>query len=153
MSMKKYIICLLILWHTTLFADTLGKYASIARNIPSMELKADAQSQAWARSARSVLGVTDEAIAQSVVAMNLLALKNGTALICYPPETKIDTPMIHTILAKHIASMPADDANRSISEVVVTILTNQYPCHQMAKNRINLPPFTIQRIHHIDAKR
>ena len=153
MNLKKCIICLVLLWHTTLFADTLGKYASIARNIPSMELKADAQSQAWARSARSVLGVTDEAIAQSVVAMNLLALKNGTPLICAPPETKIDTAMIHTILAKHIASMPADDVSRSISEVVVTILTNQYPCHQTAKNMLNLPPITIQRIHHVDTKK
>lgn len=153
MNLKKCIICLLLLWHASLFADTLGKYASIAKNIPSMELKADAQSQAWARSARSVLAVTDEAIAQSVVAMNSLGLKNGTPLICSPPDTQIDTSMIHNILSKYISTMAAEDANKSISEVVVTILTNQYPCHQMARNRIGLPSLTIQRIHHVDTKR
>lgn len=149
MSIRKCVFCVLVVWQSVVFADTLGKYAAIAKNIPSMELKADAQSQAWARSARSVLSVTDEAIAQSVVAMNIIALKNGKPLICAPADVKINTEMVHTLLTKRIANMQLDDTNKNISSVVVTILTEQYPCNQTAQRQLNLPPITIQRVHHI----
>ena len=43
-------------------ADTIDNYMNIANNIPQMEMKADPQAQAWARSARHVLDVTSESI-------------------------------------------------------------------------------------------
>ena len=47
-------------------ADTMGNYMSIAGNIPLMEIKADPQAQAWARSARNILILTSESIIESL---------------------------------------------------------------------------------------
>lgn len=149
MTLRKMILLLFILCPTITLADTLAKYAAIAKNIPTMEMKADQQSQAWARSARSVLAVTDEAIAQSIVAMNKIAEKNGGPLICVPPETTLDRDIVHNILAKRIQAMQPDDANLTISQVVIGELSDQYPCNRMARRGITIPPITIQKIHHV----
>ena len=42
-----------------------------------MEIKADEQSQAWARSARHVLNITNESIAETLIALNEQATKQG----------------------------------------------------------------------------
>ena len=39
-------------------ADTINNYIDIANNIPQMEIKADPQAQAWARSAHHILTIT-----------------------------------------------------------------------------------------------
>ncbi len=50
-SMRRFIFLFLMVSVST-YADTIDHFINIANNIPQMEMKADPQSQAWARSAR-----------------------------------------------------------------------------------------------------
>lgn len=121
-----YSICLL--FTLPLQADTLAKYAGIANSIPQAQLKADEKSQAWARSAKSILDVADESIAQSIQAMQNLALRKRMQLFCLPADKTIDNNMVHQIL-NHLIQQNYDAiAQQSISEVVVSQLEQLYPC-------------------------
>src|SRR5436189_129249 len=62
----RFLLISLIFICNQLHADTIDNYMSIATNIPQMELKADPQAQAWARSARHVLTITCESIAETL---------------------------------------------------------------------------------------
>lgn len=126
--MKKLILTILLACITNSYADTLGKYASIANGIPPMQLKADEKSQAWARSAISILAVTDETIAQTILAMNELAKKSDQPIICPSASTGIDGDTIHALLKEIMLKMNTEDAQRNISEVVAKQLAVKYPC-------------------------
>ncbi len=122
------IVFVLISFNQSAIADTLERYAGIANSIPKMALKADEKSQTWARSARSILAVTDETVAQTIMAMNALALQNGRPLICPPQNEKIDKDKIHSILKDIISSPTASKEGMTISEAVIDKLKDQYPC-------------------------
>lgn len=109
-------------------ADTIAKYANIAKSIPAAKLKADQKAQTWARSARSILDVTEESIAQTIQAMQQLAAKQGKPLFCLKNDADINTAQIHQILESKIQSLAAADANKTISEVVIEALASNYPC-------------------------
>jgi hypothetical protein len=145
MRLKSIIFTLMVAGSVTTQADTLGKYASIAKSIPTMQLKADPKSQAWARSARSILAVTDEAIAESIDAMNTISKNNGRPLICMPESKPIDSTMVHTLLAELISKMAPDEASKNISAVVVSKLNTSFPCNQLARQSHGFPPITIRR--------
>lgn len=120
-------------------ADTIGKYAKIANSIPQMSLKADPESQAWMRSAKSVLAITDETVAQTVIAMNELAKNQGRPLICPPVDKAIDGETIHRILAEAIKGAPSENENTTISVVVANSLAKEYPCSGSTTARRNTP--------------
>lgn len=52
------------------FSDTIDHYMNIANGIPQMEMKADSESQTWARSARTVLTLTCDGIADTLMLAN-----------------------------------------------------------------------------------
>ena len=110
------------------YADTIGKYAQIAKSIPEMSLKADPQSHAWARSARSILAITDETIAETINVMNQLATKHGTPLLCITQEKPLNAQVVHTVLAQLIQKLTPAQAAQSISESLLQQLQISYPC-------------------------
>lgn len=134
MKIKTLVLLSSLFFSFPLFADTIVKYAGISKNIMQMALKADPKSQAWVRSARSILAVTDETVAQTVTAMNVLAQQSGTPLLCPPVSTKIDGPAIHKLLQDKVAHLDSGD-RRTISEVVIEGLKKRYPCKLSSASR------------------
>lgn len=82
--MRTYLFLMLSILSFLVKADTIDHYINISNNIPQMEMKADAQSQAWARSARNVLIITAESIAETLTQANDLAKSQGRQLFCLP---------------------------------------------------------------------
>jgi hypothetical protein len=133
MRFAKLSCLILLMWMNLCSADTIGKYAKIAKSIPEMSLKADPQAQAWMRSAKSILAITDETVAQTVVAMNQLAKSQGRPLICLPDSKKIDGDTVHEILASKIAGDVDENAPETISSIVTQELVKTYPCNRAHK--------------------
>src|ERR1044071_5417298 len=84
--------------NTYLYADTINNYMSIANNIPQMEIKADPQAQAWARSAHHVLTVTSESIAETMLQANETAKNLGKPLFCLPSGVQINSIMLNELI-------------------------------------------------------
>ena len=122
------------------YADTIGKYAKIAKSIPQMSLKADPQSQAWMRSAKSILAITDETVAQTIMAMNQLAKSQGRPLICLPDGKVIDGDTVHGILASKIQGDVDENAPDTISNIVTQELVKTYPCNGARKHLAEVWP-------------
>ncbi|MDP3560540.1 MAG: phosphatase [Legionellaceae bacterium] len=126
------------------FADTMGNYMKIADNIPKMEVTADPQAQAWARSARNVLYITNEEIAETMTQANILATKeNGKPLYCLPAGVTLNALTLKDLIAqtfKTLASQKVGQENLSVSEVAWIAVRQQYPCAGAVKT---LEPATI----------
>ena len=73
-------------------ADTIKNYINIANNIPQMEIKADPQAQAWARSARQILNVTCESIQETILQ---IILRQQQAVIPSRQPSKSRPGMVH----------------------------------------------------------
>ena len=128
--MKKPLLLLFAFMITApLCADTLANYMSIEKKIPTMQLKADMSAHAWARSARKILVLHDEALSESMHEMNTLAKKNGHPLFCLPSETAISPENIHKILLKEASRIPEDkQKNVSVAKVAISAVLNRYAC-------------------------
>lgn len=100
-------------------ADTIGNYMTIVNNIPEMSVKPDEQSQAWVRSARSMIGLADQTMAQTILSMNAVAAKQGSPIYCFPANFNLDAAAVDDIIQKTYGewvksqqaspSMPASD--------------------------------------------
>lgn len=132
--MKRLLIaaCAALVIASLSFADTIGKYAEIAQNIPKMSLKADEQAQAWARSAKSILAVTDETMAQTIQAMNQLAYKHNSPLLCLPQGNEVTPELIHETLEKIIAHLRPEQSTQTISNILVQQLQDDFSCQAKA---------------------
>ncbi len=116
-------------------ADTIDNYMSIASNIPQMEMKADQQSQTWARSARNVLIITDETIAETLIQANELAKSQGKPLFCLPANTKLDAATLNLIIQqtyKDISSQQSDKDKMTVSQIAWLGVVKKFPCQQQA---------------------
>ena len=131
--LNKTILVLLSFVSLSISADTIEKYVGIAKSIPQSRLKADPKAQAWAHSARTVLDVTEETLAQTIVSMQALSLKQNSPIFCLPNGKSIDTGLVHQILEQSVARLASTDFNKTISEVVVENLASAYPCNSAAK--------------------
>lgn len=116
-----------------LYADTIGNYMSIANNIPPMEIKADPQAQAWARSARHVLTITCESIAETLSQANEAASTQGRPLFCLPKGTQLNAIVLNELIQqtyKELSSQQSDKENMTVSQVAWMGMSKQYPCQQ-----------------------
>jgi hypothetical protein len=123
------IMCCLII--STSCADTIDHYMNISNNIPKMEMKADPQSQAWARSAHNVLAVTTESIAETLIQANDLATRQGHALFCLPAGVVLDANTLNSVIVKTyqtIASQQHDKDTMTVSQVAWIGTMRTYPC-------------------------
>lgn len=128
--MRIRLLALLFLFSTT-HADTINNYMSIASNIPQMEIKADPQAQAWARSARHVLNITCESIAETLSQTNETAKNQGKALFCLPKEVQLNSIMLNELIQqtyKEISSQQSDKDTMTVSQVALLGVIKRYPC-------------------------
>lgn len=129
--MQRIILLLLCIAANYVYSDTIDHYMNIANNIPQMEMKADQQSQAWARSARTVLILTSESIAESLLLANDTAKQRGTPLFCLPPSMQLSGLTLNELIQqtyKEISSQQSDKDKMTVSQVALTGLSKQYPC-------------------------
>ncbi len=112
-------------------SDTMNHYMDIVNNIPKMEIKADGQAQIWAKSARNVLILTCESVAESLVIANTVASQQGQPLFCLPGTVQLDGGMLHDLVQqtyREISSQESDKAKMTVSQVALLGLTKTYPC-------------------------
>jgi len=125
-------ILYLLLWISACtHADTIDHFMNIANNIPQMEMKADPQAQAWARSARNILVLTSESISESLMLANESAKEQGNALFCLPAGTQLNAEMVNNLIQqtyRDISSQQSDKDKMTVSQVALTGLRKQYPC-------------------------
>ncbi|KTD18618.1 phosphatase [Legionella lansingensis] len=112
-------------------ADTMEHYMNISNSIPQMEIKADPQAQAWARSARNVLFIADESIAETILQANELAKAQGKPLFCLPQGVKLNAIILNGIILetyREISSQQSDKDKMTVSQVAWLGITKKYPC-------------------------
>ena len=130
--MRSFIFLFLMI-STSAYADTIDHFMNIANNIPQMEMKADQQSQAWARSARTVLILTSESIAETLTLSNETAKQLGAPLFCLPPSIQLSATIINDLIQqtyREISSQQSDKDKMTVSQVALLGLRKQYPCQQ-----------------------
>lgn len=113
-------------------ADTIKSYMNIANNIPQMEIKADPQAQAWARSARHVLAITSESIGETIIQANELAKQHGNPIFCLPQQTQLNSFKLNEIIQetyKELANQRSNIDSMTVSEIAWTGVVKNYPCH------------------------
>src|SRR3990167_10258076 len=91
---------LLIVASLSARADTIEHYINIYDGIPKMEVKADPQSQAWARSARNVLSITCETVAETLLQANELSKNQGKPLFCLPISTQLNSITMNELIVQ-----------------------------------------------------
>lgn len=122
---------LVFIYINTVMADTIDHYINIATNIPKMEMKADSESQAWARSARNVLVLTSESIAESLMLANESATRLGAPLFCMPQQETITGEMMNNLIQqtyRDISSQASDKNSMTVSQVALLGMSQKYPC-------------------------
>ena len=132
------------------FTDTIGRYINIANNIPKMEMKADKQAHTWARSARTVLNLTSESIAETLMLANQTAKEQGSPLFCMPSGIALNALSLNEIIQQtyhEISSQESDKNNMTVSQVALMGVTRKYPCGETATPIKNIP---ITSIAHVD---
>lgn len=138
--MRLFLTCF-IFFSNLIHADTIKSYMNIANNIPQMEIKADPQAQAWARSARNVLAITCESIQETMIQANEMAKKQGNPMFCLPLGVQLDSMKLNEMIQqtyKEISSQQSDKDSMSVSEIAWLGVMKQYPCAtNAAKNEMN----------------
>lgn len=112
-------------------ADTINNYMDIANNIPQMEMKADAQAQAWSRSARHVLTITCESIAETLTQANEAATNQGKPIFCLPPGTQLNSITMNELIQqtyKELSSQQSDKDKMTVSQVALLGVSKKYSC-------------------------
>ncbi len=128
---------ILLLASSVALADTMDHYMNITNQIPQMQMKPDAQSQAWARSAQSVLVIANESIAETLMQANELAKSQGTSLFCLAPGVVLDANTVNQIILqtyKENSGQPSDKDKMTVSQVALQGIMKAYPCQGMANN-------------------
>ncbi len=128
--MKRIVLLLLILSNNG-WADTIERFMNIAGNIPQMEMKADPQSQAWARSARNVLALTSESVAETLIFANEAATRAGKPLFCLPVTVQLNAEVMNHLIQQtynEISSQESDKNKMTVSQVALLGMSKQYPC-------------------------
>lgn len=113
------------------YGDTIDNYMKIASNIPTMEMKADAQAQAWARSARHVLTITCESIAETLLQANNNAQQQGKALFCLPNGVQLNPVVMNELIQqtyRELSSQQSDKDKMTVSQIALLGVSKKYPC-------------------------
>ena len=121
-----------------LHADTMDHYMNIVNNIPKMEIKADGQAQIWAKSARNVLLLTCESVAESMAIVNETAVRQGMPLFCLPGTVTLNGSMLRNLVEQTYLDMPNQESEKSkmtVSDVALIGLTKTYPCSSKVQPR------------------
>ncbi|KTD55385.1 hypothetical protein [Legionella quateirensis] len=129
----RFLLIGFIIFSSNLYADTINNYMNIANNIPQMEIKADPQAQAWARSARHVLNITCESIAETLIQANESAKSLGKPIFCLPPGKQLNSITLNELIQqtyKEISSQRSDKDTMTVSQIALLGVSKQFPCQQ-----------------------
>ena len=143
------IIFLLLTLSANAYSDTIDHYINIANNIPKMEVKADPQSQAWARSARNILALTSESIYESLTLANESATRVGNPLFCLPIDVQITPQDLNNLIQQtymEISSQQSDKNKMTVSQVALSGLTKRYPCKKQQNSQLTQFKQAIERV-------
>lgn len=124
---------LIIIMTQTVYADTIERYMNIVDSIPKMEMKADTEAQVWVRSARNVVTLTCESIAETLMFTNQAAVANHKPLFCLPSDVTLDAAFLNNLIQETYRNMPTPSDVKdkmSVSEVALLGVTHKFPCHQ-----------------------
>lgn len=127
----KHILWILLGISAYSYSDTIDHYMNIANGIPQMEMKADEQSQAWARSARTVLTLACDGIADTLLLANETAKQHGKPLFCIEPGVQVSPEMLSSLIQQTYQSLNMAQAEKdkmTVSQVALLGLQKQYPC-------------------------
>lgn len=130
---KGYFLAFLLSCWQVAFTDTMDHYMNIVNNIPKMEIQADGQAQVWAKSARNVLLLTCESVAESMLIANAAAEKQGTRLFCLPAGVTLNGYVLRNIVQQTYNDLSTPEhvkAKMTVSEIALLGLTQNYPCSQ-----------------------
>lgn len=153
--MRLSIIAIALLSSFFTHADTMDHYMNISNQIPQMEMKADPQAQAWARSARSVLIITNESIAETLLQANEQAKTQGKPLFCLPPSATLNAITLNGIILqtyKDISSQQSDKDKMTVSQIAFLGVTKTWPCDtnaSIAANPTSPRANSLQTMQHI----
>lgn len=139
--------CLLLLGSNYTVADTIDHYMNIANNIPQMEMKADEQSQAWARSARTVLTLACDGIVDSLILANETAKQQGQPLFCLTSGTSVSPEALNDIIQQTYRTLGTSQAEKdkmTVSQVALLGMQKQYPCAAAAASAPVVPQIATQ---------
>lgn len=136
------------------WADTMDHYMNISNQIPQMQMKADEQAQAWARSARAVLTITNETVAETLSQANELAAKQGKHLFCLPAGVQLNAVTLEEIILntyKEISSQQSDKDKMTVSQLAWLGVMKTYPCQEQAnaQNYTNTRVSSVSPMQHI----
>lgn len=135
------LVCLLFLIPYVTQADTIDHYMNIVNNIPKMEMQADPQSQAWARSARNILALTSESIGETLTMANDAAKARGVSLFCLPPGKTLSAEFLNELIQqtyREISAQHSDQTKMSVSQVALIGIGKQYPCQPNQSPRLEM---------------
>ena len=144
-NMRIFAIILLCLLNRTLQADTVGHYMEISSNIPRMEMKADPESQAWARSARNVILLTGESIWESLKAANEINTSAGKPLFCISNPNQINAEAMTDLIQSTYEQLQMNEQQKfglTVAQLGLMALQQKYPCREINKQS-NVPSVTI----------
>jgi hypothetical protein len=131
MNKYKFIFSFFFFHSSFIFADSIAHFIGIAQNIPRMEMKADANSQAWARSARNILLLTGESIWESLKIANQNSAQLGNPLFCVPTEQNITAEKMFDLIQNTYQklNLSVEDQNQmTVAQIALRGLEDQYPC-------------------------
>lgn len=144
-NMRIFAIILLCLLSRTLQADTVGHYMEISGNIPRMEMKADPESQAWARSARNVILLTGESIWESLKAANEINTSAGKPLFCMSNPNQINAEAMTDLIQSTYEQLQMNEQEKfglTVAQLGLMALQQKYPCSGVNEHS-NAPSVTI----------
>ncbi len=138
---------LLLLGSNCATADTIDHYMNIANNIPQMEMKADEQSQAWARSARTVLTLACDGIVDSLILANENAKQQGQPLFCLASGSSVSPEMLNDMIQQTYRSLGTSQTEKdkmTVSQIALIGMQKQYPCSAAAASTPAAPQTAAQ---------
>ena len=135
MNKHKILTLILILSAKFAFSDSIAHFMGISQNIPRMEMKADSNSQAWARSARNVLLLTGESIWESLQIANQSAAEQGHPLFCIPAQQTVTAEQMYELITNTYQKMnlTVEAQNQTtVAQIALKGLAEHYPCQTKA---------------------
>ena len=136
--MKKMFFLIVFFTFCKANADSIASYINISKQIPQMELKADAQSQTWAHSARTIITLTCDSILDSLTLANQEAKKQGVCLFDLPRGEVLNAEKLDEMIQDIHAhtNMQNEKLDQwSVSKVALLALQKHYPCEEKKKSK------------------
>ena len=130
--MKKIIFLALVILYQPLYADKIIKFMNVANTIPRMEMKPDANSQAWAKSARNILLLTAESIWESLYSANQANAQAGNPLFCVRDQASMNAENMTDLIEETYRNLSMSDAEKNqltVAQVALIGLQRQYGCN------------------------